>query len=58
MANKRVAITVAAAFLRTNGFKLRFNDLEAYEFLIGLYETKRLRFDELDSWLRAHITAL
>lgn len=55
--NKRTAITVSAAFLRTNGYKLRFNDLEAYEFLIGLYETQRLCFDELDAWLRAHVIA-
>ena len=52
--NKRVAITVSAAFLRVNGFRLDFDDLEAYEFLIGLYETGRLRFVELESWLRSH----
>jgi death-on-curing protein len=36
--NKRMAITVAAAFLRVNGYRLAFDDLEAYRFLIGLYE--------------------
>ncbi len=55
--NKRVAITVTAAFLRVNGFRLDFTDLEAYEFLIGLYETGRMRFFELETWLRAHTSA-
>jgi hypothetical protein len=27
---------------------------EAFSFLIGLYETGRMRFDELDQWLRQH----
>jgi death on curing protein len=30
--NKRTAITVTAAFLRINRFRLDFNDLEAYQF--------------------------
>lgn len=55
--NKRVAITVSAAFLRVNGYKLQFNDLDAYAFLIGLYETSSMRFDELDRWLRQHAVA-
>jgi len=53
--NKRVAVTVAAAFLRVNGYRLEFDDLAAFSFLIGLYESGRMRFDELDAWLRKHI---
>jgi death-on-curing protein len=53
--NKRVAVTVAAAFLRVNGYRLDFDDLPAFSFLIGLYETGRMRFDELDAWLRKHV---
>jgi death-on-curing protein len=53
--NKRVAITVTAAFLRTNGYRLEFDDLDAYAFLIGLYESGRMRFAELDAWLRQHV---
>jgi death-on-curing protein len=56
--NKRVAITMTAAFLRVNGYRLEFDDLEAYGFLIELYETGRMRFDELDRWLRLHTTSL
>ncbi|MCX6620231.1 MAG: type II toxin-antitoxin system death-on-curing family toxin [Acidobacteria bacterium] len=51
--NKRVAVTVTAAFLKMNGYGLDFNDLELYKFLIDLYETGRMRFAELESWLRA-----
>jgi death-on-curing protein len=52
--NKRVAVTVTAAFLRLNGYRLMFNDLEAFSFLIGLYESGRFQFRELEAWLRQH----
>jgi death-on-curing protein len=52
--NKRVAVTVTAAFLKVNGFRLDFEDLDAFSFLIGLYESGRLRFKELETWLREH----
>lgn len=52
--NKRVAVTMAAAFLRVNGYRLEFDDLDAFSFLMDLYETGRMRFDELDRWLREH----
>jgi death-on-curing protein len=54
--NKRVGVTVTAAFLRANGYLLEFNDLEAFSFLIGLYESGTLRFRELETWLRKHTT--
>jgi death-on-curing protein len=53
--NKRVAVTVTAAFLKVNGYQLEFNDLDAYAFLMDLYETGRMRFSELDAWLRKHV---
>jgi death-on-curing protein len=52
--NKRIAVTMTAAFLRVNGYRLEFSDLDAYSFLLDLYQTGRLRFDELDQWLRQH----
>ena len=52
--NKRVAVTTMAAFLRVNRYPLEFDDIEAFSFLIGLYETGTLRFKELDTWLRQH----
>jgi death on curing protein len=54
--NKRVAVTIAAAFLRVNGYVLNFDDLQAYAFIIGLYENNRLRFGELEEWLRQHVS--
>ena len=54
--NKRVAVTVTAAFLRVNGYRLEFDDTEAYRFLIGLYEEGKFRFAELEAWLRTHAT--
>jgi death-on-curing protein len=52
--NKRVAVTVTAAFLRVNGYLLEFDDPEAFSFLIGLYESGTMQFVELDKWLRLH----
>jgi death-on-curing protein len=55
--NKRVAVTVTAAFLRVNGYRLNFDDADAYAFLLGLYESGRFRFNELENWLRNHAIA-
>ncbi|MBN8734072.1 MAG: type II toxin-antitoxin system death-on-curing family toxin [Acidobacteria bacterium] len=52
--NKRAAVTIAAAFLRMNGYRLVFSDEAAHSFLIGLYESRRMKSQELDRWLRLH----
>jgi death-on-curing protein len=52
--NKRTAIAVTAAFLRINGLRLDFDDIEAYHFLMQLYESKQFRFERLEPWLREH----
>jgi death on curing protein len=52
--NKRTAITAAAVFLRLNGYKLFFDDAEAYEWMISLYETSRMTKAAAEEWLRAH----
>ena len=54
--NKRIALTMTAAFLKVNGIRLVFNDAEAFAFLLGLYESGRMCFDELEQWLRLHTT--
>jgi death-on-curing protein len=56
--NKRVAVTMMAALLRVNGYRLEFNDADAFSFLMDLYETGRMRFQELDRWLRQHIVSV
>jgi len=53
--NKRAAITITAAFLRVNGYRLMFDDAAAYSFLIGLYEAGKFRMPELEGWLRRHV---
>ena len=50
--NKRVAVTVAAAFLRVNGFRMRFRDLEAFELMNSLYEAGTFERERLAEWLR------
>jgi death on curing protein len=52
--NKRVAVTTAAAFLRVNGYRLAFDDVQVFSFLSGLYESGNFRFKELEGWLRQH----
>ena len=55
--NKRVAVTVMAAFLKVNGYRLEFDDSNAYQFLMQLYEGGRMRFSELELWLRTHVVS-
>jgi death on curing protein len=52
--NKRVAVTVAAAFLRINGYRLEFHDFEAFSFLSERYDSGTLSFHQLETWLRMH----
>jgi len=56
--NKRTAVAVTAASLRVNGYKLEFDDVAAFTFLMELYESRRFRFDELEGWLREHASPL
>jgi hypothetical protein len=35
-------------------YRLEFDDMDAFSFLIGLYETGTMQFKELDTWLRHH----
>ena len=52
--NKRVAVAVTGAFLRVNDYRLEFDDIDAYNFLVDLYENGRFRSSELLNWLREH----
>lgn len=56
--NKRIAVTMTAAFLRVNGYRLEFSDLDAYRFLLELYEKGRMRFEVLERWLREHVVSV
>ena len=55
--NKRTAVAATAVFLRLNGYRLLFDDLQAYEWLISLYETGRMKKAVFEEWLRSHAQA-
>jgi death-on-curing protein len=52
--NKRTAITAIGVFLLLNGYRLLFDDLEAYNWPIGLYESGRVSKSTIEPWLRQH----
>ncbi|HZD08963.1 MAG TPA: hypothetical protein VE176_11985, partial [Candidatus Limnocylindrales bacterium] len=52
--NKRTAITATAVFLRLYGYKLLFQDLEAYNWLMKLYDQGGLNRTAIEVWLRQH----
>jgi death-on-curing protein len=52
--NKRAAVVATAVFLRWNGYKLQFLDLEMYGWLMTLYQTGSPTKLAIDAWLRAH----
>lgn len=56
--NKRTAIAATGVFLLLNGYKLVFNDLEAYDWLIDLYKRGRISKTNIEPWLREHAKAL
>ena len=53
--NKRTAISSAAVFLRLNGYKLQFDDIDAYKWLIARYESNEVTKDRIEQWFRAHL---
>lgn len=52
--NKRTALVGTYVFLYINGLRIVAGPLEPYEFVIGLYENGRLKFEFLEIWLREH----
>ena len=46
--------TATIAFLKANGYRVEFDDIAAFSFLAGLYESGAPRFNELEKWLRQH----
>jgi death-on-curing protein len=52
--NKRTAITATIVFLACNGYRVSFNDVEAYEWLMALYATGRVAKNVIEAWLRQH----
>ena len=52
--NKRLSITLTSGFLSVNGVELIFDDLEAYTFVIDLYDSGTFKREMLEKWLRVH----
>ncbi|MBV9406423.1 MAG: type II toxin-antitoxin system death-on-curing family toxin [Acidobacteriaceae bacterium] len=53
--NKRTAITATAVFYEINGYSLRFEDNELYDWLTHLYNVGRVNKQSLAIWFRAHV---
>ncbi len=53
--NKRIAFTATDVFLRRNGFYLRADVVEHYEFIVGSMQRHEFRFGPILEWIRKHL---
>ena len=56
--NKRTAFAATYVFLAINGLDITATDDEAQDFVLGLYETWSVTFDNLRAWLGENTKAL
>ena len=56
--NKRTAFASAYTFLMINGLAITADGEAIHDFAMGLYETNRFTFEELEPWLRANTAEL
>ena len=49
--NKRTAFAATYVFLAINGLDITATDNEAQDFVLGLYDTSSVTFDNLRAWL-------
>ena len=56
--NKRVAFFATDVFLRLNGYRLRVDPDEAYQFLIGLLDSRSCDYAHLLPWIRHSLAKL
>ena len=49
--NKRSAFAAAYVFLRINGLRISATDADTQEFVLGLYTSGQVMFDNLRPWL-------
>lgn len=54
--NKRTAFAVTDTFLLINGLEITAQPMETWKFLINLYETGEMNFENLNTWLRVNTT--
>jgi death-on-curing protein len=55
--NKRTAFAATYVFLAINGLDISATDDEAQEFILGLYDTSSVTFDNLRVWLGGNTKA-
>ena len=56
--NKRTAFAATYVFLAINGLNITATDDEAQDFVLGLYATSSITFDNLRAWLDANTKTL
>jgi death-on-curing protein len=56
--NKRIAFTAADVFLRRNGFYIKVDGTDGYDFINGSMERREFRFTQILNWLRKHVQPL
>ena len=56
--NKRTAFAATYVFLAINGLDISATDDEAQDFVLGLYETSSITFENLRVWLDENTKAL
>ena len=56
--NKRTAFAATYVFLAINGLDITATDVEAQDFVLGLYDTSSVTFDKLRVWLDENTKAL
>ena len=56
--NKRTAFAATYVFLAINGLDITATDDEAQDFVLGLYETSRVTFENLRAWLSENTKVL
>jgi len=56
--NKRTAFAATYVFLLINGLRIVARDEEAQEFVLELYESRQLKFENLRAWLTNNTSAV
>lgn len=56
--NKRIAFTAADVSLRRNGFYIKVNAVEGYDFIYGAMDRHEFRFAKILEWIRKRIKRL
>src|SRR5258708_3745413 len=56
--NKHIAFAAADVFLRRNGFYIKVEGADGYEFISGSMDRREFRFPRILEWIRRHCKPL